>query len=222
MSFLIIDNTKDLGNAEMTPRLINYFEKRDIHVIVVSKQEELQALAGQKIKGIILSGGPILLSEKTELFRYSKNFTVLIEYSEVPILGICFGFQIMGMAHGGCVKSLGEDRREKIYETIHVCQNNQKIPINRQEQSCLFQGLGNTISVYQCHNDYLENCPVGFRVTSRSADGIIESIECPEKLRFGVQFHPENSLIGHKILDNFVTFCEEMETLKSRFKWMKG
>ena len=124
MSFLIIDNTKDLGNAEMTPRLINYFEKRNIPVIVISKQEELQALTGQKIKGIILSGGPILLSEKTELFRYSKNFTVLIEYSEVPILGICFGFQIMGMAHGGCVKSLGDDRREKVYEIIHVCQNN--------------------------------------------------------------------------------------------------
>lgn len=209
MSFLIIDNTKDLGNAEMTPRLINYFEKRGIHVVVVSTQEELFSLTRGKIKGIILSGGPILLSEKTELFRYSKNFTVLIEYPEVPILGICFGFQVMGTAHGGCVKSLGDRRREKIYETIKISSESQT-KTDASKQTYLFQGLPSEIKVYQCHNDYLDKCPKGFRVTSTSKDGIIESIECPEKLRFGVQFHPENSDIGHQILDNFVNFCNKM------------
>ena len=213
MCFVIVDNTKDLDNAEMTPRLINFFKGYD--VLVISKQEELTKLSNLKIKGIILSGGPILLSEKTELFRYSKNFTVLIEYTDVPILGICFGFQLLGMAHGGNVKSLGTQKREKIYEVIY------QEDLCKKSKSCLFNNLPKQITVYQCHNDYLEKCPLGFTVTAKSSQGIIEAIECPEKLRFGVQFHPENSEMGHKILENFVAFCNKMETLKHRLALIK-
>jgi anthranilate/para-aminobenzoate synthase component II len=119
------------------------------------------------------------------------------------------------MAYGGNVKSLGYLKREKIYETIDIQDSCESI------SSVLFKDLPKQITVYQCHKDYLAKCPGGFAITAKSQQGIIEAIECPEKLRFGVQFHPENCEIGHRVLDNFVAFCNKMESLKNRLKLIK-
>ena len=57
-------------------------------------------------------------------------------------------------------------------------------------------------------------CPKHFIITSKSDDGVIQGIENIERLRFGVQFHPENSKDGHNILDNFTNFCIHKRTTK--------
>ena len=75
-------------------------------------------------------------------------------------------------------------------------------------KSLLFKGDRNILRVYQCHQDHLYNPPVNFSVTGRNSDGIIQAIEDLERLRFGVQFHPENSPDGHIVLDNFLDLCE--------------
>ena len=198
MSFVILDNTKDLTNAKMTPLLIDYFESRNLHAIIISENEELDTLESVDVLGIILSGGPILLSEKSELFTYSKNFRVLLEYPRTPILGICFGFQLMGVAYGGHIQHLGHRARDKVMETISQYEPG---------GSLLYDSFVGPLEVFQCHQDHLVKCPPGFRVTSRNADNIIQSIECIEKLRFGVQFHPENSPDGHRLLNNFINTC---------------
>ena len=198
MSFIIIDNTKNLANAEMTPLLINYFNNNNFKVSVISEPTKLVINNDNEIDGIILSGGPILLSQKTELLSYSKNFTALIEYPQIPILGICFGFQLMGVAYGGVVNGLLQNKKERIWEDISIKNNTGTI---------LFKNFNRKIKVYQCHSDSLTKCPNDFIVTSSSDDNIIEAIECIEKLRFGVQFHPENSEDGLLVLDNFTDFC---------------
>ena len=198
MSFIIIDNTKNLANAEMTPLLINYFTNNNFKVTVISEPDELIIFKDIIVNGIILSGGPILLSEKSELLMYSKNFTALIEYPHIPILGICFGFQVMGVAYGGIVNGLLDNKKERIIENIGI---------NNNISSVLFKNINKNINVYQCHSDHLIKCPNNFIVTSISDDNIIEAIECISKLRFGVQFHPENSSDGLLILDNFTEFC---------------
>ena len=201
MNFVIIDNTKDLNNAEMTPLLIDYFNKKSYKTFVISKGNELRNLDPTNITGIVLSGGPILLSEKTELFKYSKNFTALIEFPNIPILGICFGFQVMGVAYGGLVDSLSDKKRERVTETISVID---------QKNSILFKNISNTIAVYQCHSDHLIKCPNNFIITSKGKDNVIQSIESKDKHRFGVQFHPENSISGLIILDNFTNYCFDL------------
>jgi GMP synthase (glutamine-hydrolysing) len=192
----LIDNTKNLLDAEMTPKLIHYFRQREIPLTIISDPEELYKIDAGNIVGIILSGGPIMLSEKSDIFFYSKNFTALIEFPQTPILGICFGFQLMGVAYGGLVNSLGEKSKNKIMESVYTN--------SVQPTSVLFRNMPNKIDVYQCHNDYLQKPPKSFHVSARNENGTIEAIECVEKLRFGVQFHPENSADGHIILDNFI------------------
>lgn len=197
MTYVIIDNTKDLEAAEMTPLLIRYFQDRGHEPVIISHDEDLDSLTNYTIRGIILSGGPILLSSRSEIFRYSKNFRVLLEYTDTPILGICFGFQLIGVAYGGRIRHLGDAKRDRVEECVTCC-----------SESLLFKGYHDILRVYQCHQDHLYNPPANFDVTSRNNDGIIQAIEDLSRLRFGVQFHPENSPDGHIVLDNFLSLCE--------------
>ncbi len=94
--------------------------------------------------------------------------------------------------------ALDERRRQKVLETVKL---------TNQEDSILFKNCSEQVEVYQCHSDYLVKCPNNFIITARSNDNIIEAIESKDKLRFGVQFHPENSSGGKIILHNFTDYC---------------
>lgn len=197
--YVLIDNTKDLDTASMTPKLIEYFRLHETRLVIVSEPAQLNALlcVRNDVLGIILGGGPILLSEKTQICCYSKNLTALIEFPKTPILGICFGYQLLGVVHGGSVESLGDSAKTNVTETIY-----------RSGPSLMLNDLPDAIEVFQCHSDYLSMSPPNFRVTARNAAGQIEAIENAEHLRFGVQFHPENSKHGHLMLNNFCKICE--------------
>jgi GMP synthase (glutamine-hydrolysing) len=193
--YLIIDNTKNLDKALATPYLLDYLKSKNIECIVVSENEELRkVLRKYKYKGAILSGGPICLSEKTYLSYYSKNFAALIEL-ECPILGICFGFQVMCMAYGGFLTYMNKE-----VKGIN--------PIQINPNTRLFKNLSKQIKVYQSHNDCVVEPPLDFKVTSLNCEGIIQAVENYEKKRYGVQFHPEVSGdIGKKIINNFINIC---------------
>ena len=195
--YLIIDNTKDLEHAKMTPKILDYLDMKSIDYIVISKYYELvKYINDSNIEGIILSGGPICLSNKTELKNYSTNFTALIEFSNIPILGICFGYQVMCMAYGGIVDSLND----KVigFEDITILNNSQ-----------LLKNLPNNLEVYQHHSDYVKEAPIHFNIISLNKNGRVEAIENIKKKRYGVQFHPENSKYGYLILDQFIKICKD-------------
>ncbi len=80
-------------------------------------------------------------------------------------------------AYGGLVNTLGNRLKVKVtkYVTMHNIKN-----------SVLFKESHETIKVYQCHNDYIDNCPNNFITTSISNDNIIQVIESSYKLRYGV------------------------------------
>jgi len=191
---LIIDNTKNLNKAYMTPKLIECLINNNIKYHVASQRLEVNKILSEnnEIKGIILSGGPLCLSEELTISSINKNIVAL--FSQIPVLGICFGFQIMAASYGGKIDSM---------EQVHQGIKNIEIDIN----SMIFHGLNKNIDAFESHRDKLVEVPPNFNVISVSIDGIIQGIENKKLKRWGVQFHPEGLETSNKIILNFINYC---------------
>lgn len=141
----------------------------------------------KKYKAFIISGGPeSVYSDNApqfnpEIFKLGK-----------PILGICYGMQLMNYVSGGTVEK--KAKREDGLCSIAVK------PVSK-----LFAGLAKNEDVLMTHGDSVDQVGQGFEVIAES-DGIVAAIENSQKQIYGVQFHPEVDLTtnGKKIIANFL------------------
>lgn len=148
----------------------------------------------RKPKGIILSGGP---SSIYDSFAPKLSFS-LQENVECPILGICYGLQLIASELGGQVQP--SQNREYGYAQLTVT----------EPESLLFKGLPTEMDVWMSHGDYVTKAPEGFRITAHT-QGALNAFENLSKRIFGVQFHPEvaHTTFGKEILQNFLyQVCE--------------
>ena len=155
--------------------------KSDIFPINV-KSEELKEYGA-----VILSGGPNNIGESQRL-----NFDEKVFELGIPVLGICYGMQLMSDYFGGVVDS----NLKKEYGQNEITIDN-TIP--------LFEGLEETQYVLMSHGDTLKVCPEGFKVVAKSGEKIAGVADLNRKM-YGVQFHPEVDLTenGMKMLENFL------------------
>ncbi len=155
--------------------------KSDIFPISV-KSEDLK-----EYKSIILSGGPNNIGEAQRL-----NFDKSIFKLGVPVLGICYGMQLMSDYFNGVVDS----NTKKEYGQCEVVINN-KVPI--------FAGLEENQKVLMSHGDTVKTAPTGFEIIAKSGNEIA-GVGSIEKKMYGFQFHPEVDLTenGMKMLENFI------------------
>lgn len=139
-------------------------------------------------KAIILSGGPSSIYEENapKIPRWLLDINI-------PILGICYGHQLLAYMFGGKVsRGLGEFGRTRV-----------KI----LDKKDLFMGLGDVLEVWMSHNDYVEKPPPDSEILAVSEDtGYIAAFRIKERKIFGVQFHPEviHTERGLDILNNFL------------------
>jgi GMP synthase (glutamine-hydrolysing) len=148
---------------------------RECHVYseIVPFDRSAAELAALRPAGIVLSGGPASVyadgapSVDPGLFELG-----------VPVLGICYGHQLMARALGGEVAATAQ--REYGGTALHV-----------GEPGVLLRDLGADEHVWMSHGDAVTRAPDGFRVTSRTEQIPIASMEDPERGLFAVQFHPE-------------------------------
>jgi GMP synthase (glutamine-hydrolysing) len=148
------------------------------------------AIKGNSTKGIILSGGPASVYDEgapridTRLFQLG-----------VPVLGICYGMQLMTSLLGGEVVP----SREREYGRAEL-----KI----DEPSLIFEGLqkGQTYRVWMSHGDRVERVPAGFMTFAHSPNSPIAAMGDPDRGLVGLQFHPEvaHTEVGGEILRNFL------------------
>lgn len=140
-------------------------------------------------KGLILSGGPASVYDSNAPLPDPKIFEL-----GIPILGICYGMQVIAHFLGGKVeKGL---KREYGKSTLTVADN-----------SCaLFKNLPQTMVVWNSHGDKLTAIPKDFVVVATTENSDFAAIEHPYKKIFGLQFHPEvaHTPLGKEILSNFV------------------
>jgi len=138
-------------------------------------------------RALIISGGPESV--------YGKNapqFDPMIFELGIPILGICYGMQLIAHVSGGKVEHL--PKREDGPATISI-----------QNDSLLFKDLESEQEVLLTHGDSVSMTPPGFRVIAQSGE-LISGIENAQRKMYGLQFHPEVDLTtnGQKILSNFL------------------
>lgn len=139
--------------------------------------------------GIIFTGGPNSVYDVNSPHIDNEIFAL-----GIPILGICYGIQIMAEALGGTVSTAATrqyGKTETIYDTV----------------SCLFEGLCNKDISWMSHTDYISELPEGFRVVAKTASCPVAAMENLPKKLFGLQFHPEvtHTVGGLKMLSNFLT-----------------
>lgn len=151
---------------------------------------ELKRLAPQ---GVILSGGPASVYGKSSPHPTPEVFKL-----GVPVLGICYGMQLMGHHFKGKVEH--SERREYGLGKLEVKTN-----------CALFKGLGKSLEIWNSHGDKITKLPQGFRTAAITENSPFAAIEHPEKQFFGLQFHPEvaHTPKGREILQNFLfTVCK--------------
>lgn len=140
---------------------------------------------------IIISGAPILLTESS-IDDYLQWFHPILSYKN-PILGICFGHQILGLIDGASISRCAEDRDWQ--------------EINILKDSSLFKGIENLSKFTEDHCEAIDT-PNNYTVLAKSSNCSNEAMQHNTKSRFGVQFHPETSgKNGQKLIDNFLTLC---------------
>ena len=139
-------------------------------------------------KGIIFTGGPNSVYGK-EAPRCSKEIFDL----GIPVLGICYGAQLMAYLLDGQVEPAPVSEYGKAEVTVDT-------------SSRLFAGVSEKTVCWMSHTDYIDRMPKGFRVTGTTPECPVAAMECAEKGFYGVQFHPEvlHTQEGMAMLANFV------------------
>jgi putative glutamine amidotransferase len=120
---------------------------------------------------------------------------------DMPILGICLGMQLMGIAEG--VALIQDIPSGEVFHDGSA-DNPVKHTVTLVPGSRLYSILGKTVDVATSHHQALEETPPGYTVTARSEDGLIEAIESTDGLALGVQWHPERDTTGGPIVDTLM------------------
>jgi GMP synthase (glutamine-hydrolysing) len=176
----------DFG-GQYTQLIARRVRELGVYSEIVPFNTSAEAIRSKQPKAIILSGGPSSVYEEG-----APHPDPDVIKMGVPVLGICYGVQLMAYFLGGEVKP--SNRREYGHAEIKVEDNSQ-----------LLTGLGSSLKVWMSHGDYVSEPPQGFKITA-STEAAIGAVEDPSRGFYGVQFHPEvaHTPQGKQILRNFL------------------
>lgn len=186
----------------------------NVYSEVVPFDIPIEKIKEKNPKGIIFTGGPASVYGENSPKCDEKIFTL-----GVPVLGICYGMQLMTHCLGGNVKTAST---REYGETL----------VNLDNTSLLFKGFENTNTFLMSHTDYVEKIPDNFKKIAYTSVCPNAAMENCEKKLYGIQFHPEvnNSVNGTQVIKNFLynicgcqgdwvmsSFTEDMiQTLKQK------
>ena len=163
---------------------------RECHVYseIVPHTRALEAIREKKPVGIIFTGGP-----NSVYLPDSPTISPEVFELGIPVLGICYGSQLMMHLLGGRVTVAPEREYGKTEVLVDPA-------------SELFRGVSPATVCWMSHNDYIEAAAPGFTITGHTTNCPVAAMEWPEKKLYAVQFHPEvlHTREGSKMLANFV------------------
>ncbi|HUI93972.1 MAG TPA: glutamine-hydrolyzing GMP synthase [Chitinivibrionales bacterium] len=179
----------DFG-GQYTHLIANRIRRLNVYSEIVPS--DIPANECRRFKGIILSGGPHSVLDKD---RPGFNSSVLA--LGIPVLGLCYGHQLMAQSLGGNVVA-GRYREYGIAQ------------IDIKENSPLFAGLSGRQQIWMSHGDAVEKLPQGFEVIGSTTGCKAAAMGNETKRMYGLQFHPEvtDTPKGMTILENFISICK--------------
>lgn len=188
---IIVDNNS--GNLSSFKKMC---KKLKVKNKIVKSSILLNNLKSSKVTGIILSGGGLQLDKKIKLEEIRADLEMILSFN-VPVLGICLGYEILAEISGAEIAKLKKPIRNKMNQ----------VEINNKIE--LFESLPKKIEVYENHSRYIKNLPTKFKIIASSNKNKIEGFKHDKKPWYGLQFHPEESgLVGQRILENFFNLCK--------------
>lgn len=160
----------------------------NVYCEIYSYKTDIEKIKEMNPKGIILTGGPNSCYEEGAP-TYTKELFEL----GIPVLGLCYGAQLMMHVLGGRVEKAPV--REYGKTEVFV-----------EESSALFHNVSPTTICWMSHFDYISQVAPGFQISAHTADCPVAAAENPEKRLYAIQFHPEvlHTQEGTKMLSNFV------------------
>jgi GMP synthase (glutamine-hydrolysing) len=176
----------DFG-SQYTQLIARRLRNLRVYCEILPYHTPIEDILSRAPKGIILSGGPSSVyaagAPKPDPAVFSLG---------VPVLGICYGLQLMAREMGARVRKAG--KREYGFSKLRV-----------KGTSRLFAGLPSGFTAWMSHGDEAETAPYGFKVTASTADVPVAAMESAERGLYAVQFHPEvhHTERGEKLLENF-------------------
>ena len=159
-----------------------------VYCEIVPYDCSIEKIKEKNPEGIILSGGPASVYGED-----SPKCDVGVFKLGVPVLGICYGSQLMAETLGGKVSKASTREYGKTLVDIN-------------NDSLLFKGLDNNITTWMSHTDFIEKTPSDFNIVGSTPLCPVAAMENVEDKLYGVQFHPEveHTQYGREILKNFL------------------
>ena len=178
----------DFG-SQYTQLIARKLRESGVYCEVVPYREDIADIKARKPQGIILSGGPASVYAQ-DAYKPSEEIWDL----GLPILGICYGMQLITQHFGGEVVASNHHEYGKAKLTI--------------SDSKIFNGMTNNETVWMSHGDRAERLPDGFNVIGESENSPYAGIANEDKNIYAFQFHPEvhHTVEGTKLLKNFAKY----------------
>ena len=198
----------DFG-SQFTQLIARRIRELGIYSELVSHKKIKNKDIDKKIKGIILSGGPLNVYE---INKYSFDKRILEKH--IPVLGICFGHQILSKLNGGRVKQ--SKHREFGLANIY-----------KKKDSLITKNLFKNkkkVKVWMSHADQVSKLPKNFQVIASSQNSKFAIVENKFKKFYGVQFHPEvtHTENGKTLINNFIfLICKMKRNWSAKFQKIK-
>lgn len=160
----------------------------NVYCEVKSYKTSIEEIKAMNPKGIIFTGGP-----NSVYLEDSPKISNEIFELGVPVLGICYGCQLMAHLTGGTVSSANVSEYGKTATVFDT-------------DSILFKGLPANGNTWMSHTDYISELPEGFKSTAHTADCPVAAMENKERELYGIQYHPEvmHTENGSEMLRNFL------------------
>lgn len=176
----------DFG-SQYTQLITRKFRELGFTSEIMTVEDAFDRLKKEKPRALVLSGGP------QSVFEDQTDYSPFFNQSDLPILGICYGMQIIGQYFGGKVEKgvQGEYGLAKL-----MVASNFTIP-----------GLPSESDVWMSHSDHVSVLPHGFKLIFQSENGLVAGIKNDSKHILGLQFHPEvhHTVHGKEVLSYFLT-----------------